>query len=274
MCQPMPPSHQSVMDRFVAACQADERVSAVLLAGSYAHGTPDAYSDLDFCLSIRPDAYQDFIAGKKEFINRVGETLSQEDFDFPHVLLVVFANGVECDVSFRSQARRDQPYSETYRVLLDKEGIFPEGTFTPPASPPEDQVETLRRLVSWFWHDLSHFTHALGRGQLWWAAGELEILRGYCVSLARLQHDFSADASMDEPYFKIDDAVPAAELAPLQDTFCPLEPGAMLQAALAILHFYQELAAPLVRAHGLAYPQELERMMLARLEKVSSELPL
>jgi len=47
----------------------------------------------------------------------------------------------------------------------------------------------------------------------------------------------------------------------------------MLQAVLTILHFYQELAAPLARAHGLAYPQELERLMLARLEKVSNELP-
>lgn len=264
----LPPAHQSILDRILTTCQADERVIAALLTGSYASATADAYSDLDFCLITRSDAYQDFIAGKKEFISRIGEPLSQEDFDFPNILLVVFTNGVECELSIHSNDQLDQLNHPPYRVLLDKQGIYPGAVFTLSTSPPVDQVENLRRLVSWFWHDLSHFITALGRRQLWWAAGELEIMRGYCVSLVRLQHDFSAEASMDEPLFKIEKAVQITELAPLQDTFCPLVPEAMLQAAFDILHFYQELAIPLSRTYGLVYPQELERLLLARLEKL------
>ena len=40
----LPQNHQAVIDRFVTACQADERVVAAFLGGSYARGAADAYS--------------------------------------------------------------------------------------------------------------------------------------------------------------------------------------------------------------------------------------
>ena len=53
---PMAPHHRAVTDRFIAACQADERVVAATLYGSYARGPEgppaDAYSDLDLGLII------------------------------------------------------------------------------------------------------------------------------------------------------------------------------------------------------------------------------
>src|SRR6266699_2767360 len=56
----MPENHQVVMNRFVEACQADERVVAAFLGGSYARGAADAYSDLDFGLITTDEAYEDF----------------------------------------------------------------------------------------------------------------------------------------------------------------------------------------------------------------------
>lgn len=44
------------------------------------------------------------------------------------------------------------------------------------------KAEVLRRLVFWFWHDLSHYTTALACDQLWWAYGALEELVRLCVS--------------------------------------------------------------------------------------------
>ena len=268
----LPPQIQAIIDRFISICQADERITAAFLTGSFARGTADAYSDLDFCLMTRSDAYQDFIAGKKDFIDRLGEPLFLEDFDLPDMPFFIFPNDVECELAICSQDRLARLYSIPYRVLLDKQGVFPEGLFTPPATPPADQVEDLRRLVNWFWHDFSHFITALGRGQLWWAAGQLEVLRGFCVSLARLQHDFTAEAALDEPYFKIENAIRITDLAPLQATFCPLEPAAMLQSARQILRYYQELARPLTCDHGLEYPEKLERLMIDRMNQIKPSI--
>ena len=41
----------------------------------------------------------------------------------------------------------------------------------------------------------------------------------------------------------------------------------MLQAALVIVRFYQDLAIPLARRYGIAYPTDLEQVMSARLEQ-------
>jgi hypothetical protein len=86
-----------------------------------------------------------------------------------------------------------------------------------------------------------------------------------CVDLAYLNHDFTVSG---EGYDKIELYLPIEQLAPLQATFCPMEPGPMLQAGLAILHFYQELAPPLAQTHGIHYPADLDQAMSARLEKV------
>ena len=58
------------------------------------------------------------------------------------------------------------------------------------------------------------------------------------------------------------------QLAPLEATCCPLERSAMLQAALVIVRFYQELAVPLTRRYGIAYPTDLEQVLFDRLEKL------
>lgn len=75
----LPNNHQGVTNRFVAACQADERVVAAFLGGSYAKDTADAYSDLDLYLITSDEAFEDFLAGRKVFIRLLGEPLFLED---------------------------------------------------------------------------------------------------------------------------------------------------------------------------------------------------
>jgi len=46
-----------------------------------------------------------------------------------------------------------------------------------------------------------------------------------------------------------------------------MEPEAMLQAALVIEYFCQQLAPPLAQAHGIPYSADLERVVSDRLEQ-------
>jgi hypothetical protein len=95
-------------------------------------------------------------------------------------------------------------------------------------------------------------------------------MRRICVILARLKHNFSdAYVEADEPYFKIEQALPIEELSPLQTTFCSMEYEAMLQAALVICRFYQDVAPGLAAAHSLFYQPDLERMMISQLKELS-----
>ncbi len=87
----LPPNHQVAIDRFVAACQADERVVAAFLGGSYARGTADAYSDLDLYLITTDEAHEDFFAGREAFMRLLGEPVFLEDFGIPNILYLHFS---------------------------------------------------------------------------------------------------------------------------------------------------------------------------------------
>lgn len=265
-----PPHHQAVIDRFLVACREDERVAAAFLVGSYTTGTADTYSDLDLILIAAEESFDDLAADRHAFARRLGEPLFLEDFDLPETVFLIYPDGAEVEVSFMPESRVGQILDLPHWSLLDKKGLLAAAPASEAAAPSAAAVETLRRQIAWFWHDLSHFITALARDQRWWASGQLETLRHCCLSLARLRHDLADPEVGGESYFKIDKVLPAEELAPLRETFCPPEPAAMLAAARAVVDFYRTLAAPLAEANGLAYPTELERIMLARLAQLDS----
>jgi hypothetical protein len=245
---------------------------AAFLGGSYAQGTPDAYSDLDFGLIVTDEAYDDFLVGREAFIRLLGEPVFLEDYhggdaDF---VFFIFSDGTEGELALGRESHFTHIHMGPYMVLFDKKGILAGAVFSWHEPAQAEQIEKLRRLVNWFWHDLlHHFITPMARGQLWSAYGALEDLRLTCVNLARLRQNFSAEA---EGYEKVEQAIPVEQLEPLQATCCPLERGAMLQAAIVIVRFYQELAPPLAQAHGIPYPADLARVMSRRLELLCIEV--
>jgi hypothetical protein len=262
------PHHEVVINRFVTACQADERVVATTLYGSHARGATDAYSDLDLGLITTDESYEAFCAEREAFIRHLGEPLFQEDFGSASSVFFILADGTEGELAIGRASQFDQLHDEPYKVLLDKQNILAGAVFRPAEPDSAGQTETLRRLIYWFWHDFSHFITAMGRGQLWWAQGQLEIVRRICVNLARLHHNFADPYAGAEDFFKVEQALPVARLTPLETTFCAMEAAAMLEAGRTILHFYQELAPALARAHGIPYPAALEQVMVERLKKM------
>lgn len=265
-----PPPFKAILDRFVAACRADERVAAALLVGSYTRGAADAHSDLDLFLITDDAAYDDFTAGRDDFVRALGEPLFREDFDLPDIVFLIFPDGAEVEIHFAPAARLGAILDEPHWSLLDKRGLLAAPPAPYAAAGTSQSTDALRRQIAWFWHDLSHFINAVARGQLWWAAGQLEVLRRITVNLLRLRHNLNDPDVGSDPWFKIDTALPAGDLAPLQETYAPVEREAMLAAARVLVDLYRALAAPLAETHGLAYPAELDRLMTARLEALDA----
>ncbi len=153
-----PHHHQVVVNRFVAAGQADERVVAAFLGGSYARGTADAYSDLDLGLITTDEAYQDFFAGREAFLRLLGEPVFLEDFhgDGVDIVFFIFPDGTEAELVLGRESHFNHIHRGPYRILLDKKRILAGAVFHGYEPAQAEQIETLRRLVYWFWHDLSH----------------------------------------------------------------------------------------------------------------------
>ena len=262
------PNHEAFVDRFVNACQADDRIVAAFLGGSYAKGYADAYSDVDLCIITTERSFEEFFNERASFLRSLGDLVFLEDFATPDISFYIFADDTEGELTYRRESRLDQIHSGQFRILIDKKNILAGATFPPfePSSP--ERLEKLRGLIYGFWHEMSHFITAMQRDQLWWARGQLEALRSICVNLARLKSNFLDPDFGEEAYFKLEAVMAVEQLSALQETFCPMEKVAMLKAVITIVHFYQELAPSLVQEHGIKYPQGLERLMLDRLQKL------
>jgi predicted nucleotidyltransferase len=252
-----------VIARFAEVCAADDRVLAAFLAGSHARGAADAHSDVDLCLVTTDAAYEEVAGDRAAFVRRLGDPLFLEDFGASFTSFFILADGTEGELSVGAESRFHEIHVGPFRTLLDERGLLVGATFPEREPDPDEQLESARRSVSWFWHELSHFVAAMGRQQLWWAYGQLEALRGHCVNLARLEQRTPAQ---EEPYEKLDQAISTTALSGLEATFCPMERGAMLRAGRDIVGFYRGIAPRVARAHGLTYPLELERLMSGRLD--------
>ena len=123
-----PQNHQAILDRFIAACQADERIVAAFLGGSYASGKTDKYSDLDLFFITTDEAYEDFLSGRETFIRLLGEPLFLEDFGMTNGYLVIFSNGTEAEIFFGRESKYKDIYDGPYRVLLDKNSTSRRGS--------------------------------------------------------------------------------------------------------------------------------------------------
>ena len=266
------PIHQEFIRRFVEACERDERVVAGFLGGSHAKGYADSFSDLDLCAITTDAAFDDFIQGRETFLRSLGNLVFLEDFGNPDHTFYIYADGTEGELNFGSEGRLDQIHSGEFKTLLDKKGILANAVFPEKEADTSRQLDELRSNIYGFWHEMSHFITAIGRGKLWWARGQLGALRGISVNLARLKNDFMDAEAGEEPYFKIEYAMNVDALSVLESTFCPMEKDAMLKAAQVILQFYAETAQPLAQAHEVPYPSELAMVMLNRFNKLTVQM--
>lgn len=262
--QPGPPrEHDDVIARLVRSCSADDRIAAVFLGGSHARGEADEYSDLDLCVIVADDAYADVISERAAFVGQLGEVLFLEDFGNQDMSFAILGDGTELEITFVPASDRGGIRSGPHRVLLDEDGILAGDAFPPPELDQAAQIERLREILAWFWHDLGHFTTAIGRGQLWWAAGQLEALRHACVDLVRIEQDVH---TADEPSWKLDEEVSTDALEPLRSSFCEMEREPMLRAAHDVVRFFHERAPVVARAKGLPYPATLDALISGHLE--------
>ena len=262
------PNHKDFVKRFVEACQADDRIVAAILGGSYAKGYADSFSDLDLSVITTDDSFEEFSRERESFLRLLGDLLFLESFGNPHIAFYMFADDTEGELYFGRESQLDQIHAGKFHPLVDKKNILEGAVFAEEGPALADQIENLRSQVRVFWHELSHFVTAMQRGQIWWAQGQLEALRGICVNLKRLQHNILDPEVGEEPYFKVEKAMPTEPLSALKDTFVPLEKEAMLKAARVIVRYYLDIAPPLAQKHGVLYSQGLERVMLDRFQKL------
>ena len=264
----MHPRHEALVARFLEVAKVDDRLAAVALVGSNSTGTADDHSDLDLILVTYDTAFDEFIAGRDSFLASVGEPLFVESWSRVERWFFVFADGGDGELTVIRADAVHRAFDAQFVTLLDKRGILQSVQPSPPSSRlagPQELLDIQRRLTG-FWHDYAHFVTAWSRGQWWWANGQLEVLRGMCANLLRINANPTDPEVGEEPYWKVELTLPVAELARLAPTLNTLEPDSMLASARALASLHREVGQRIAQRHSLAYPEALESIVLARLD--------
>ena len=255
-----------VIESFAAVCERDARIVAAFVGGSFATGRADAFSDVDLYVIVRTDAYDRFLAGHREFFKRFVVPVFLEHFDGFEFDMFVFIleDGVQGELGIARPDHFMHIHGGPFEALVDKEGLL-EGAAFPRQGPTEEQQrETLRETLHWFWRDVSLYGVAMARRRLWTAAGYLASMRRRCIDLARLEADFGAWAN---GYEKLEEAIKREVLADLERSFPVFDGGAMAEAVDCLIAFYRRVAPELARKHGVDYPLSLEEAVLRALSK-------
>ena len=178
-------------------------------------------------------------------------------------LFVMLADGSDLELNIIRESQLGQIEVGPIRSLLDRRGLLDDLHVPIRAPSRAELLEDLRRTLAWFWHDVGHLITAAGRSQTWWVAGQVEALRGYCVNLVRLEQGVRTNT---EAYWKIDAETSTDALEELRSTFVGVDIEAMIDAASVLLAFFGTHGRRAAAAYGVAYPEELERLMPRRLD--------
>ncbi|MDQ3539281.1 MAG: nucleotidyltransferase domain-containing protein [Chloroflexota bacterium] len=176
-----------LLARIREAFEADERVLAAWLAGSYGRGTADEWSDIDLHVVVRDDDLTAWQGERNDLYHRVGHPLmrlpssASEKGDYQGVL---FAGPVFLDLAVHpvSTATRD---ADT-RLLLTRADI-PLRVVAPLDD--EERRTRLQHDLDFFWAMAPIALKYVGRGRTERAVAMVDLLAGTFVRLWRLVHD-------------------------------------------------------------------------------------
>ena len=180
-------TRDALLGRITAELEADPRVAAAWLSGSFGRGEDDAWSDFDLHVAVHDEAFPAFLQERDDLYRRIGPpVLVQHDMPSPtqpggRYQLVVYPGPVEVDwiVGPASQAVRPR---ET-RMLLAR-GDVP--VVIPPPLPAAERRAKAGDALVFFWAMAPIAVKYAGRGQSRRASHQIDLLTGAFVLLWRL----------------------------------------------------------------------------------------
>jgi len=170
----IPQRHQEFLDRVVPRIAAEERVTAVALSGSLAHGSPDAFSDVDLVLAVPDELHAAVMADRLSLIASWTDLLvgfTGEHVGEPRLIVTLVGPPVlHVDFTFLPESQFAQAVSRL-RLLHGAESV-------PAAAPPAaDAPFDAQWIEDRFWVWVHYGATKLARGELFEVLDTLAALR-------------------------------------------------------------------------------------------------
>lgn len=223
----LPLLHHAFVENVRRGVEADERLNALMVGGSYVHGGLDDHSDLDFVVVVNDESYAGVMASRREFAERLGNLLAAftgEHVGEPRLLICLYGPSlIHVDLKFvlQSDLRRmvERPAMLFARDPQRISACMDEATIEWPDATPEWFEQR-----AWIW--LHYGATKLVRGELFEALGMLGYFREQVLGpmlhrrAGRPQRGVRRIEALDAPSVeRLSRTVATHDLASVRDAF-------------------------------------------------------
>lgn len=266
-----------LLGRLLDAAREDHRVLAVLDYGSTSEGRGDAWSDVDLAMVIRPDDWDAFTAGWRDWLASCGPVLLAfiSFADHPWAVMGTDAWPVRVDLHLYGgppdadllDALPDWPNSPESidaMLLFDRHNAFGDAVATKVGTSlaPADIAATFASVSGHFWY-YAHRTWAkLHRESEWDVRWSINVmLTGNLCALLRLEAGSTERWQASDAASGIETAISDARLRQLNACIPGPDRASLIHACRNTVYLGSEVCHSIARHHGLDWPSGLAGTM-------------
>lgn len=257
------PEHRRLLTRAVEYFQADDRILALIVAGSIANGGADAYSDIDLYILTRAESFAAVFAERDVAATAIGRLLFRfipyyKSKQGAQQYVVTYANLVKFEfVYYRPADIKPEPKWRHCLIYKDTDGLAADiKAASQQSAPPRPTAAALLALQQQFWTWVWYIFGKLMRGEHWEAWAGLDAVRALVLlPMLAWREDY-----LPEGYRRLETKA-ARYREQLAQTVAGLEALALYEALQAEIRFFTELRAALFARHALSWEAEPEELL-------------
>lgn len=255
MTQPQELPHFALLERVVEALKASPRLRAAFLRGSFYHGHPDIYSDLDlFVVAHEADAEALLELGRTLLRDAGGAQWISALDAAPPQLRALFPGPLQLELTIVTM--ETLPPYEGWRILFDRDHVLRTRARTAQTLEPL-RPEHVAMICDTFWWNLFSSVGQLKRGQLWMALHLLDACRSELAQVLRWRRDPDHPA---ERYIDLERHLTAEDQQALAQTLAGYDLRAIAVALLCAADAFDPAAREVAARVGANYPVALAQI--------------
>jgi hypothetical protein len=250
--QPQQLPQIALLERIVTALRADPRLRAAFLRGSFYHGQPDIYSDLDlFAVTVDAEA-EVLVTIGREVLEAAGQVVWISVLNTPQPQLrALFPGPVQVDLSVVT-AHALPPY-DGWQILLDDDLLL-HARSRPAEAPGPLLPEHVSMICDDFWWNLFSSVSQLKRSQLWMALHLLDTCRAELAQMMRWRRDRERPA---QRFVDLERHLTAEDQQALAQTLASYDIRHIALALLCAADAFEPAAREVAAHTGALYPADL-----------------
>jgi hypothetical protein len=282
-------ARDALLARILDRVRADDRVLAVLDYGSTSEGRGDAWSDIDLALSIRPDAWDAFTDGWRDWLDTCGPVLLGfvsfvghpwavigTDAAPVRVDLHLYGGPPDGDLVAALPSWPNAPASTEAMLLFDREGTLaePVAALVGRSLAPEHVAATGESVAGHFWYYAHRTWSKLHRDSSWDVRWNLTcVLSGNLCALLRLESGAVDRWAASDAASGIEDAISPERLERLNRCIPGPDPATLLTAFRETIDLGAEVCATLASRLDVAWPEALAAEIRGLLDIAMGDIP-